>query len=82
MRDDSIPMRTTMDVDIDLLQAAKELAEVRGTTMGRVVSDLLRKALEPSRSVRVRNGVPVLPPRPAGAPRPTMKQVNALRDEA
>jgi hypothetical protein len=75
-------MRTTMDVDIDLLQAAKELAEVRGTTMGRVVSDLLRKALEPSRSVRVRNGVPVLPPRPAGAPRPTMKQVNALRDEA
>jgi hypothetical protein len=74
-------MRTTMDVDIDLLQAAKELAEVRGTTMGRVVSDLLRKALEPSRSVRVRNGVPVLPPRPAGAPRPTMKQVNALRDE-
>jgi hypothetical protein len=74
-------MRTTMDVDVDLLQAAKELAEVRGTTMGRVVSDLLRKALEPSRSVRVRNGVPVLPPRPAGAPRPTMKQVNALRDE-
>lgn len=75
-------MRTTMDLDIDLLQAAKELAEVRGTTMGRVVSDLLRKALEPSRSVRVRNGVPVLPPRPAGAPRPTMKQVNTLRDEA
>jgi hypothetical protein len=75
-------MRTTMDVDIDLLQAAKELAEVRGTTMGRVVSDLLRKALEPARSARVRNGVPVLPPRPAGAPRPTMKQVNALRDEA
>ncbi len=75
-------MRTTMDLDIDLLQAAKELAEVRGTTMGRVVSDLLRKALEPARSTRVRNGVPVLPPRPAGAPRPTMKQVNALRDEA
>lgn len=75
-------MRTTMDVDIDLLQAAKELAEVRGTTMGRVVSDLLRKALEPARSARVRNGVPVLPRRPAGAPRPTMKQVNALRDEA
>jgi hypothetical protein len=81
MRDDPI-MRTTVDLDLDLLQAAKELAEVRGTTLGRVVSDLLRKALEPARSTRVRNGVPVLPRRPAGAPRPTMKQVNALRDEA
>jgi hypothetical protein len=81
MHDDPV-MRTTVDLDLDLLQAAKELAEVRGTTLGRVVSDLLRKALEPARSTRVRNGVPVLPRRPAGAPRPTMKQVNGLRDEA
>jgi hypothetical protein len=75
-------MRTTVDIDDDVLQAAKELAASRGTTAGRVLSDLARKALEPARSVKVRNGVPVLPRRPSGSPRPTMKLVNELRDEA
>ena len=76
------PMRTTVDIDDDVLQAAKELAASRGTTAGRVLSDLARKALEPARSAKVRNGVPVLPRRPSGSPRPTMKLVNELRDEA
>jgi hypothetical protein len=75
-------MRTTVDIDDDVLQAAKELAASRGTTAGRVLSDLARKALEPARSAKVRNGVPVLPRRPSGSPRPTMKLVNELRDEA
>jgi hypothetical protein len=47
-----------------------------------VLSDLARKALEPARSAKVRNGVPVLPRRPSGSRRPTMKLVNELRDEA
>jgi len=38
-------MRTTLDIDEDLLAAAKELARRRGTTAGRVVSELLRRAL-------------------------------------
>ncbi len=75
-------MRTTLDLDDDVLQAAKEIAESRSTTAGKVVSELIRKALErPARTARVRNGVPLLPRRPAGAPRPTMKLVNTLRDE-
>lgn len=74
-------MRTTLDIDEDVLQAAKELAAHRRTTAGRVLSDLARKALAPARAARVRNGVPVLPRRPAGAARPTMKLVNDLRDE-
>lgn len=74
-------MRTTLEIDDDVLQAAKELAACRGTTAGQVLSDLARKALEPAGRSRVRNGVPVLPRRPSGAPRPTMKQVNDLRDE-
>lgn len=76
-------MRTTLDLDEDVLQAARELAAVRGQTTGQVVSALARRALEapaPARSTR--NGVPLLPRRPVGAPRPTMKQVNELRDEA
>ena len=74
-------MRTTLELDDDVLLAAKELAAVRGTTAGKVVSDLVRQALTPKRTARLRNGVPVLPSRPAGARRPTMKHVNDLRDE-
>lgn len=74
-------MRTTLDIDDDVLQAAKELAALRGMTAGQVVSDLARRALSPSGAHRMRNGVPLLPRRPAGRPRPTMKLVNDLRDD-
>ena len=72
-----------MDIDIDVLQAAKELAELRGRTTGQVLSELARKGLEaPASTSRTRNGVPLLPRRAAGAPRPTLKLVNELRDDA
>ena len=75
-------MRTTLDLDDDVLQAAKEIAESRHTTAGKIVSELVRKGLErPATAARVRNGVPLLPRRAAGAPRPTMKLVNGLRDD-
>ena len=74
-------MRTTLDLDDDVLQTAKELASARGTTAGRVVSELLRKALTAPAPSRIRNGVPLLPRRPATSPRPTMELVNRLRDE-
>ena len=77
-----VPMRTTLDIDDDVLNAAKELALVQRTTAGRVISELVRKALQPTGSARVRNGVPLLPRRPESAPRPTMHLVNTLRDEA
>jgi hypothetical protein len=79
---DVYTMRTTLDVDDDVLQAVKELAVSRGITAGQALSALARKGLESStRPGRVRNGVPLLPRRRAGAPRPTMKLVNELRDE-
>ncbi|MGH9315086.1 MAG: hypothetical protein ACRD09_11170 [Vicinamibacterales bacterium] len=75
-------MRTTLDIDDDVLQAAKEIAASRRVTAGQVLSELARKGLEPtSERARLRNGVPILPRRPAGGPRPTMRQVNALRDQ-
>ena len=73
-------MRTTLAIDDDVLQAAKELAAGRGLTAGQMLSELARKGLEPARGTRVRNGVPVLPRRPPTSPRPTMKLVNDLRD--
>ena len=38
-------MRTTLEIDDDLLQAAKDLARQKKTTAGQVVSALLRQAL-------------------------------------
>jgi hypothetical protein len=76
-----VPMRTTLDIDDDVLQAAKEIAASRASTAGKVLSELARTALTPSGPARARNGVPVLPRRPRGAPRPTLTLVNRLRDE-
>ena len=73
-------MRTTLDLDEDILQAAKEIAAARHMTAGQVVSELARKALTPVSGGRIRNGVPILPRRPVGSPRTTMKRVNELRD--
>ena len=58
-------MRTTLEIDDDVLAAARELAEYCRTTTGRVVSDLIRKALtRPSEApLSQRNGFRVLPKR-------------------
>lgn len=39
-------MRTTLDIDDDLMAAAKELARRERTSAGKVVSDLMRRGLE------------------------------------
>ena len=81
MRDDR-RMRTTLDIDDDVLQASKELAAAHRKTAGQMLSELARQALAPAHAHRsVRNGVPVLPRRSPGRPRPTMKLVNGLRDD-
>jgi len=41
----TVSMRTTLDIDDDLLAAAKELARREGATAGEVVSRLLRHSL-------------------------------------
>jgi len=75
-------MRTTLDIDEDVLQAAEELAAARKTTVGKALSELARKALEPFRGAvtRRRNGISLLPPRQGERP-VTMAMVNALRDD-
>ena len=73
-------MRTTINLDDDLVLIARELAERRGTTMGRIVSDTFRQALEPRQAPKIRNGVPLFTPK-KGAPRAGMTLVNQLRDD-
>ena len=76
-------MRTTLDIDDDVLQAAKEIAANRGngSTTGKVISELVRKGLRPKPWVRVRNGVPLLGPRGPNDPILTCEFVNRLLDE-
>lgn len=73
-------MRTTLDLDLDVLMAAKEIASARRQTAGQVISELVRKALAaPRDDARVRNGVPLLARRPGKAL--TLAEVNRLRDD-
>jgi hypothetical protein len=78
---DAVFMRTTLDIDDDVLQAAKELAAGRGVTAGKVISGLARVGLVRPASLAERNGVPLLPQRRPEDPKPTMRFVNQLRDE-
>jgi hypothetical protein len=73
-------VRTTLEIDDDVLQAAKEIAEFRGLTAGKALSELARLGLTPSRTSTLRNGVPVLARRPGGRAI-TMRLVNELRDD-
>ena len=52
-------MRTTLDLDDDLLRAARSLARAQGKSLGRVVSGLARKGLEPRRGAALRKRFPV-----------------------
>ncbi len=73
-------MRTTLEIDDDVLAAAKELAQIQGRTAGAVLSDLARKALEPVAAPKVRNGVTLFQRKP-GSLVPSMDLVNRLRDD-
>jgi hypothetical protein len=59
-------MRTTLDLDQDVLTAAKEIAKAENKTAGQVISDLARRALTSSgleeRQVTYRGGFRVMPP--------------------
>ena len=75
-------MRTTLNLDDDVLRAVKELARLRGRTAGEVLSELARLALATGRpETPVRNGVPLLPAR-EGEGIVTPEAVARLRDDA
>jgi len=73
-------MRTTLEIDDDVLQAMKQIAAKRKTTVGRVLSDLVRHAIS-SGDGDLRNGVSLMPRRPKGSAPLSMEIVNRLRDE-
>jgi hypothetical protein len=72
-------MRTTLDLDADILQAARSLARAQRRTLGRVISELARHGLAPRKEAS-RRGFPVFRVS-AGAPPLTPEAVARARDE-
>ena len=74
-------MRITLDLDEDILYAAGEIARARGTTAGRVVSEL-RSQRAPTQAPRFMSATACRFSRGGQArrPRPTMNLVNGLRE--
>ena len=73
-------MRTTLDLDDDVLEAARALAKLRHQTMGKVVSELVRQGLhQPPAKLKSREGIPVLPKRSGMVV--TNEFINRLREE-
>lgn len=73
-------MRTTITIDDDVLAAARQLADLRGESIGRIVSELARASLSGTLGDSMRNGIRLLPVNP-GAKGATLEEVNQLRDE-
>ena len=71
-------MRTTVDLDEDILRVAKDIARDSDQTIGRVLSDLARRGLKPpATKLKTRNGIPLLMPKP-GAKVITSEHVKEL----
>ncbi|MBV8212657.1 MAG: CopG family transcriptional regulator [Verrucomicrobia bacterium] len=71
-------MRTTLDLDDDILAAARSIAAARKQTMGKVVSDLVRQSLA-TRIKQTPSGIPLLPRRPGVVV--TAELIDRLREE-
>jgi hypothetical protein len=78
-------MRTTLDIDDDVLQAAKERAKRERKTAGQIVSELLRQALSApvgdTSVVRETTAHYGFRPFPANGRIVTNEHINQLRSE-
>ena len=72
-------MRTTVDLDDDVVSAARELAANERRSLGAVISDLARRGLTPAR-VEVDGELPVIRV-PAGTAPITPEMVRRALDE-
>jgi hypothetical protein len=61
-------MRTTLHLDDDVYETARSVAAIEGASIGKIVSRLARRGLEPASSGAARRGFPVFPVRADAAP--------------
>ena len=72
-------MRTTLELDDDLVESAKRIARPEGRTLGEVISDWARRSIAVEGTEEVRNGVRLFRPRKGTTA--DIRIVNELRDE-
>jgi hypothetical protein len=72
-------MRTTLDIDDDVVSAARELAAGERRSLGSVISELARRGLTPAR-VEAEGELPVIRV-PSGTPPLTPEMVRRALDE-
>jgi hypothetical protein len=73
-------VRTTLDIDDDIVAAARELAAEERRSLGSVISELARRGLTPARVEADDDGLPVIRV-PAGTPAITAEMVRRALDE-
>ena len=73
-------MRTTLTLDDDLLELAARQAKLRGVSLGRTVSDLMRKGLHASTPAQDKDGLVVFR-LPADSPKVTTEDVRRIEAE-
>jgi hypothetical protein len=74
-------MRTTVNIDEDVMRAVRSLARERGESLGAVISALIRKALRAPAEVTYSAEFPVFKVR-EGAPPITPEMVEAAQEDA
>ncbi|HEV2975930.1 MAG TPA: hypothetical protein VGX69_13195 [Solirubrobacteraceae bacterium] len=72
-------MRTTLNIDEDVVAAARQLAAGEHRSLGSVISELARRGLTPAR-IEADDGLPVIRV-PAGTPPITPEMVRRALDE-
>lgn len=73
-------MRTTLTLDDDVFELASRQAKLRGVSLGRTVSDLLRRGLNSPTSSREKDGIVVFH-LPADSPAVTTEDVRRIENE-
>ena len=77
-------MRTTLDIELDVLSAAKEIARQKQVGVGKVVSELLRQALtgntSPGAKIQPSPSITGFDPFPSRGVIVTNDLINRLRD--
>jgi CTP:molybdopterin cytidylyltransferase MocA len=75
-----LAMRTTLNLDDDVLELVARQAKLRGVSLGKTVSDLLRRGLSASTPAENRNGLVVFH-LPADSPKVTTDDVRRIEAE-
>jgi CTP:molybdopterin cytidylyltransferase MocA len=73
-------MRTTLTLDDDLVEVVTRQAKLRGVSLGKTVSDLVRRGLSASTPSREKNGLVVFQ-LPADSPTVTTEEVRRIETE-